>query len=70
VQQRFVALLNALHDGLRAGIPAGAPAINAARSAMLGPNGIEGALDAVAAKGFLVTFDPVADPRFAPIAPP
>jgi hypothetical protein len=70
LQQRFVALLSALHDGLKKGIPAGAPAINAARSAMLGPNGIEGALDAVAAKGFLVTFDPVADPRFASIAPP
>jgi hypothetical protein len=70
LQQRYVGLLTALHDGFKAGIPAGAATINAARASMLGQAGIEGALDAVAAKGFLVKFDPVADPRFAPIAHP
>ena len=31
---------------------------------------VEGALNAVAAAGLLVTFDPIADPRFAPIHHP
>jgi hypothetical protein len=37
---------------------------------MLGSSGVEGALDALAAKGFLVVFDPLSDPRFAPIPHP
>ena len=63
-------LLTALYDGYKAGIPAGAGTINAARASMLGQTGIEGALDAVAAAGLLVKFDPIADPRFAPIPHP
>jgi hypothetical protein len=70
LQQRFGALLDALYTGFKKRVPAGASDINAARSAMLGPTGIEGALDAIAAKGLLVTFDPIADPRFAPISHP
>jgi hypothetical protein len=70
LQQRFVDVLSALHDGYKAGIPAGATEINAARTAMLGQAGIEGALNAVAEKNLLVKFDPVTDPRFAPIFHP
>jgi hypothetical protein len=70
LQQRFTGLLTALYDGYKAGIPAGAGTINAARASMLGQTGIEGALDAVAAAGLLVKFDPIADPRFAPIPHP
>ena len=70
LQQRFVGVLNLLYDGYKAGIPAGASMINAARSSMLGQTGIEGALNAIAATGLLVKFDPVADPRFAPIPHP
>jgi hypothetical protein len=70
LQQRFTDLLTALYDGYKAGIPAGAGTINAARASMLGQTGIEGALDAVAAAGLLVKFDPIADPRFAPIPHP
>jgi len=70
VQQRFVNVLNMLYDGYKAGIPAGAVTINNARAAMLGQDGVEGALNAVAAAGLLVTFDPIADPRFAPIHHP
>jgi hypothetical protein len=70
LQQAYNDLLSALNTGFKAGIPAGAPTINAARASMLGPTGIEGKLDAIAAKGFLVKFDALADPRFAPIAPP
>jgi len=51
-------------------MPRGAPLLNAARASMLGANGIEGALEAVANQGFLAVFDPVPDPRFAPVAPP
>jgi hypothetical protein len=70
LQQRLIGVLTALYDGYKARIPAGASQINAARSSMLGQTGIEGALDAVAGQGLLVTFDSVADPRFAPIPHP
>ena len=70
LQQRFVGVLTSLYEGYKAGIPGGAGTINAARNAMLGQGGIEGALDAVAAKGLLLKFDPIADPRFAPIHHP
>jgi hypothetical protein len=70
LQQRFTGVLAALYNGYKAGIPEGAGTINAARASMLGQTGIEGALDAVAAAGLLVKFDPIADPRFAPIPHP
>jgi Ferritin-like len=70
LQQRFIGILNGLYDGYKARIPAGAGTINAARASMLGQAGIEGALDAIAAKGLLVKFEPVSDPRFAPIPHP
>ena len=71
LQRRYVALLGQLFDGYMRGIPAGAPEINVARASMLGPGGLQGALDAVAASGpFLIVFDPIADPRFAAIPPP
>ena len=70
LQQRYRALLELLHRGYQSGIPAGAADINTARNAMLAPDGIRGAVDAVAAQGFLAVFDPLADPRFAPINPP
>jgi hypothetical protein len=70
LQQRFTGVLTTLYDGYKAGIPAGAGTINAARASMLGQTGIEGALDAVAGAGLLVKFDPIADPRFAPIPHP
>lgn len=70
LQQRYVDLLDKLFDGYSAGIPAGAGDINRARDAMLAPNGILGAAEAVAAAGFLVVFDRVNDPRFGPIANP
>jgi hypothetical protein len=70
LQQRFAGVLAALYNGYKAGIPEGAGTINAARASMLGQTGIEGALDAVAAAGLLVKFDPIADPRFAPIPHP
>jgi hypothetical protein len=70
LQQRFAHLLHTLYVGYKNGIPAGANKINGARSSMLGSSGVEGALDALAAKGFLVVFDPLSDPRFAPIPHP
>jgi len=70
LQQRLADVLNMLYGGYKAGIPAGAEEINAGRGAMLGSDGVEGALDAVAAVGLLVTFDAVTDPRFAPIHHP
>jgi hypothetical protein len=70
LQQRYLALLERLYSGYQQGIPRGAPDINAARATMLGPDGLQGALDAVASRPFLVVFDPIADPRFAAIQPP
>jgi Ferritin-like len=70
LQQRYLALLERLYTGYQQGIPRGAPDINAARASMLGPTGLQGALDAVAAGPFLVVFDPIADSRFAAIQPP
>jgi hypothetical protein len=70
LQQRYVALLDHLYKGYSQGIPKGAGEINAARASMLGPGGMEGALDAVAAQTLLIVFDPVPDPRFAAIDPP
>lgn len=70
LQQKYVALLERLNAGYTLGIPAGASDINAARNSMLGNLGIEGAAEAVAAAGFLVVFDQINDPRFAPLANP
>jgi hypothetical protein len=70
LQRRYEALLDTLHRSYERGLPAAAGTLNAARQAMLGPAGIEGALDAVADQGFLPVCGPVADPRFAAIGPP
>jgi hypothetical protein len=70
LQQAYSDLLIALYTGFKAGIPSGSTTINAARASMLGPTGIEGKLDAIAARGLLVKFDALADQRFSPIAPP
>jgi hypothetical protein len=70
LQQKYKALLERLFEGYSLGIPAGAPDINAARNAMLGAAGLDGAAEAVASAGFLVVFDPIGDPRFAPVPHP
>jgi hypothetical protein len=70
LQQRYKDLLESLFAGYTLGIPAGAPDINAARNAMLGNGGIEGAAEAVATAGFLVVFDRINDARFEPVANP
>jgi hypothetical protein len=70
LQQRYRTLLEKLDSAYRLGLPAGASTLNDARASMLGAGGIEGALTAIADQGFLVVFDPIADPRFAPIDPP
>lgn len=70
LDQRYADLLGQLHEAYEIGLPAGAPQLNAARAAMLGDNGIEGAIRAVATAGFLPIFRVSADPRFSPIDPP
>jgi hypothetical protein len=70
LQRRYQALLKNLFDAYTMRIPAGASAINLARGSMLGADGIEGALDAIASQNFLIVFDPIADARFAAIDPP
>jgi TIR domain/Ferritin-like len=70
LQERFAYLLHNLYVGFATGLAAGASIMNTARASMLGSSGIEGALNGLAAKGFLVVFDPLSDPRFAPIPHP
>ncbi len=71
LQQRYKALLEELFNGYRLGVPAGSTEINAARNSMLGVSGLEGAAEAVAEAGFLVSFDVIADnPDLAPLDSP
>jgi hypothetical protein len=70
LQSRYELVLRLLFSAYRVGIPAGAADIAAARAAMLGPNGVEGACEALARGGVLPVFAVPADPRFAPVAPP
>jgi Ferritin-like len=70
LQQRYLTLLDNLYNAYAMGLPAGALLLNATRSSMLGPDGIEGALEAVASAGFLPVFDTPTDARFAPVGPP
>jgi hypothetical protein len=70
LQSQYVSVLNLLYKGYSIGMPQGASDLNTARNAMIGKNGIADAAEAVAQKGFLVTFATPSDPRFAPVAPP
>jgi len=70
LQQEYIAVLERLFNGYTLGIPAGAADINTARNVMLGPSGLDGAAEALAAAGFLVAFDRIADARFAPVNHP
>ena len=70
LQQRDEQVLDLLHAGYRVGIPAGAASVAAARAAMLGPNGVEGACTDLAVSGVLPIFSVPDDARFTPVAPP
>jgi hypothetical protein len=71
LQKEYKTLLLRLFHGYTLGIPSGAPDINAARNAMLGDGGLNGAAEAVAEAGFLVSLDPITDdPLLAPVAHP
>ena len=71
LQRLFQDILQKLHEGYTKGLPAGADDINQARSTMVqSPSGLAAAAQAIADAGFLVVFDALADPRFAPIDPP
>ena len=68
LQTRYRAILEQLHRGYTFGNPDGAPDINGARMDMVGP--LDAAAQRIAQRGFLVIFDPLTDPRFAPVEPP
>lgn len=70
LQSRYEGILALLARGYGSGIPAGATDIATARQAMLGAGGLEAACEALAQRGFLVSFAVPADPRFAPVPPP
>jgi hypothetical protein len=68
LQTLYAALLDELHRGYSVGGTEGTRDINAARADMLGP--IDAAAQAIAQRGFVVSFDRLTDPRFNPIDPP
>lgn len=68
LQTLYAALLDELHRGYSVGGTEGTRDINAARADMLGP--IDAAAQAIAQRGFVVSFDRLTDPRFKPIDPP
>lgn len=70
LQDEYVKLLKKLYRGYTLGIPAGASDINSARNAMIGVSGLDGAAEDLARDGFVVTFDPLKDPRFKPVDHP
>jgi hypothetical protein len=70
LQQRYEGVLDLLHRGYVAGLPAGGADVAAGRLAMLGPNGVDAACEALAVAGFLPRFAVPADPRFAAVPPP
>jgi hypothetical protein len=70
LQERYSKLLTQLYDGYRVGLPDGAAALNAARTAMVAAGGIADAAEAVAEAGFLVVFETPADMRFSAVDPP
>lgn len=70
VQQRYEQILDLLFQGYRRGIPMGMGQVNNARDVMLGPQGIDGACERLAQRGFLPAFAVPADPRFQPVPPP
>jgi hypothetical protein len=70
LQERYAALLDLLYKGYLVGMPGGAPDLNSARNAMIRSDGIVGAAEAVAQRGFLVVFNTPADPRFSSVPPP
>jgi hypothetical protein len=69
LQAAYLGVLNDLHAGYTKGRFQGAAEINEARRDMVGA-GLSSLSAAVAAAGFIVVFDAIADPRFAPISPP
>ena len=69
LQRRYEDVLEMLFQGYRVGIPGGATSVNHARQMMLGPQGIDGACETLAQRGFLPEFNAPADPRFAPVPP-
>jgi hypothetical protein len=68
LQTEYRTILEKLHQGYTTGNPAGAPNVNSARMDMAGP--LNATAEKIATRGFLVIFDPLTDPRFAPIGPP
>jgi hypothetical protein len=70
LQAAYSAMLTSLRDGYRAGRFSGAADINAARSRMIGAEGLDALAEAVASDGFLVVFEAPAGSEFALIDPP
>jgi Ferritin-like len=70
LQAQYEALLNLLYRAYKIGMPQGAPELNTARNSMIGRDGIAAKAEAVAKRGFLVTFVTPSDPRFTPVTPP
>jgi hypothetical protein len=70
LQAAYAAMLVNLREGYRMGRLLGAAEINAARTSMVVPGGVNALAEVVAEQGFLVAFNTPAGAEFAPIDPP
>ena len=70
LQAAYAAMLVNLREGYRMGRFLGAAEINAARTSMVVPGGVNALAEAVAEQGFLVSFDTPPGAEFTPIDPP
>jgi hypothetical protein len=71
LQTAYRELLEDLYLGYARGFPEGAAQVNSARNLMVLPDGLRKSAAEIAARGFLVAFDPITDDsRFRAIQPP
>jgi hypothetical protein len=71
LQKAYRELLDDLYLGYARGFPEGAATVNSARNLMVLPAGLRKHAAEIAARGFLVAFDPITDDRrFRAIQPP
>jgi hypothetical protein len=70
LQQRYQKVLDLLYTGYQKGMPRGGTDIAQARHAMLGPDGVQGECENLAAQGQLPVFAVPRESRFAEVPPP
>ena len=70
LQEFYRDLLKELYNGYSIGFPEGGEQINKARNLMVLPDDMQRIIGKICARGYLIAFDALKDPRFSPIPPP